>query len=284
MNNTKVFVLLAGLAALFGAIGSALGGQQGMILALVIAAAMNLGLYFTSGTLVLRMYGAREVTGAEVPELYALVDQLRQRAGLPMPRLAIAAQRQPNAFATGRNASHAVLCVTEGLLGTVEGEELAGVLGHEIGHIRNHDMLLQTISATMAAAIVNLARFGLWFGGGRRPGERAHPLATLGMLVFAPLAAMLMQLAISRQREFKADATSAGLTGNPLGLAGALAKLEAGAREAPMDVSPAVAPLAQVNPLGGQAAGLTRLFSTHPPIRERIERLQAMAAHAGVLV
>lgn len=284
MNNTKVFVLLAGLAALFGAIGSALGGEQGMILALILAAVMNVGMYFTSGTLVLRMYGAREVTAADAPELYALVDQLRQRAGLPMPRLAIAAQRQPNAFATGRNASHAVLCVTEGLLATVDGDELAGVLGHEIGHIKNHDMLLQTISATMAAAIVNVARFGFLFGGGRQRGQRANPVAALVMLVFAPLAAMLLQFAISRQREFTADATGAALTGNPLGLAGALAKLEAGARAAPMDVSPAVAPLAQVNPLGGEAPLLGRLFSTHPPIRERIARLEAMAAHTGALV
>lgn len=284
MNNTKVFVLLAGLAALFGAIGSALGGEQGMILALILAAVMNVGMYFTSGTLVLRMYGAREVKPADAPELYALVDQLRQRAGLPMPRLAIAAQRQPNAFATGRNASHAVLCVTEGLLATVDGDELAGVLGHEIGHIKNHDMLLQTISATMAAAIVNVARFGFLFGGGRQRGQRANPVAALVMLVFAPLAAMLLQFAISRQREFKADASGAVLTGNPLGLAGALAKLEAGARAAPMDVSPAVAPLAQVNPLGGEEPLLGRLFSTHPPIRERIARLEQMAAHAGALV
>ncbi|HEY6059303.1 MAG TPA: zinc metalloprotease HtpX [Gemmatimonadales bacterium] len=282
MNNTKVFVLLAGLAALFGAIGGALGGEQGMIMALIIAAVMNVGLYFTSGSLVLRMYGAREVTAADAPELYALVDRLRQRAGLPMPRVAIAAQRQPNAFATGRNPSHAVLCVTEGLLSTVGGEELAGVLGHEIGHIKNHDMLLQTISATMAAAIVNLARFGAVFGGRRERGERVNPFATLAMLVLGPLGAMLLQLAISRQREFKADATGATLTGNPLALAGALAKLEAGAREAPMDVSPAVAPLAQVNPLG--ASGFTRLFSTHPPITERIERLEAMAARAPALV
>lgn len=284
MNNSKVFVLLAGLAALFGAIGSALGGEQGMILALILAAVMNVGMYFTSGTLVLRMYGAREVKPADAPELYALVDQLRQRAGLPMPRLAIAAQRQPNAFATGRNASHAVLCVTEGLLATVDGDELAGVLGHEIGHIKNHDMLLQTISATMAAAIVNVARFGFLFGGRRQRGQRANPVAALVMLVFAPLAAMLLQFAISRQREFKADASGAVLTGNPLGLAGALAKLEAGARAAPMDVSPAVAPLAQVNPLGGEAPLLGRLFSTHPPIRERIARLEAMAAHTGALV
>lgn len=284
MNNTKVFVLLAGLAALFGAIGAALGGEQGMIMALIIAAVMNVGLYFTSASLVLRMYGAREVTAADAPELCALVDRLRQRAGLPMPRVAIAVHRQPNAFATGRNPSHAVLCVTEGLLSTVDGEELAGVLGHEVGHIKNHDMLLQTISATMAAAIVNLARFGAVFGGRRERGERVNPFATLAMLVLAPLGAMLLQLAISRQREFKADATAATLTGNPLALASALAKLEAGARETPMDVSPAVAPLAQVNPLGGQASGLTRLFSTHPPIRERIERLEAMAARAPAVV
>jgi heat shock protein HtpX len=201
-----------------------------------------------------------------------------------MPRVAIAAQRQPNAFATGRNASHAVVCVTEGLLGTVEGEELAGVLAHEMSHIRNHDMLLQTIAATMSGAIVNLARFGFLLGGSRRRGERGNPIAAMAMLVFGPLAAMLLQFAISRQREFKADATGATLTGRPLALAGALAKLEAGARAAPMDVSPAVAPLAQVNPLGAEEPLLGRLFSTHPPIRERIERLEAMAAHAPALV
>lgn len=282
MNNTKVFVMLAGLAALFGAIGSALGGEQGMIWALILAAVMNVGLYFMSGSLVLRMYGAREVTESDSPELYALVDQLRQRAGLPMPRLAVAAQRQPNAFATGRNSSHAVLCVTEGLLRTVEGDELAGVLAHEIGHIKNHDMLLQTISATMVAAIVNISRFGFVFGGRRERGGRVNPFATLAMMVLGPLGAMLLQFAISRQREFKADATGATLTGNPLALAGALAKLEAGARAAPMDVSPAVACLAQVNPLG--TSGLTRLFSTHPPISERIQRLQAMTAHTPALV
>jgi heat shock protein HtpX len=226
---------------------------------------------------VLRMYGARTVTAAEAPELYAMVDRLRQRAGLPMPTVAIAPQAQPNAFATGRNPEHAVVCVTEGILGLVSREELEGVLAHELAHVKNRDMLLQTVTATMAAAISNLAWMGM-FAGGRDDDEGGNPIAGLLMVLLAPIAASLVQLAISRQREFKADAVGAQISGRPLALANALRKLDAGAHRIPMRVSPAAAPLAQVNPLAFSGGSMARLFSTHPPTAERVARLQALAA------
>ena len=272
VGNLKVFVLMAGLTALFIAIGSFVGGEPGMLIALVMAAAINLGLYYSSSSLVLRMYGARPVTEAEAPELYGIVDALRRRAGLPMPVVAIAAQEQPNAFATGRNADHAVVCVTEGILNVVDRDELSAVLGHELAHVVNRDMLLMTVAATMAAAVSNLARFGLWFGGGRR--DRRGSVEGLAMMILAPIAAMLIQLAISRQREYKADTVGARISGDPHALASALRKLDAAAHEIPMNVSPAVAPLAQVNPLAAHGAGIATLFSTHPPIAERIARLE----------
>lgn len=275
MNNAKVFVLMAGLTALFGGVGALLGGQSGMVMALVFAAVMNVAMYWGSSTMVLRMYGARVVTAAEAPELYEMVDRLRQRAGLPMPVVAIAPHAQPNAFATGRNPEHAVVCVTAGLMDLVSREELEGVVAHELAHIRNRDMLLQTVTATMAGAISNLAHFGLFFGG--RDDEDGSPAAALMMAILAPVAAMLIQFAISRQREFKADQVGAQISGRPLALASALARLESGARRIPMDVAPAVAPLAQVNPLAGMG-GVSKLFSTHPPTEERIARLQALAA------
>lgn len=275
VNNLRVFVLMAGLTALFIAVGSFAGGDQGMIIALVLAAAINLGLYYSSSSLVLRMYGARPVTQAEAPELYEIVDELRSRAGLPMPVVAIAAQEQPNAFATGRNAEHAVVCVTEGILGVLDRDELSAVLGHELAHVVNRDMLLMTVAATIAAAVSNLARFGLWFGGGRRR-DRRGSMEGLAMLILAPIAAMLIQLAISRQREYKADAGGAQISGDATALARALRKLEDAAHQIPMNVSPAVAPLAQVNPLAAYGTGLAALFSTHPPITERIARLQRM--------
>lgn len=275
MNNAKVFVLMAGLTALFGGVGALLGGQSGMVMALVFAAVMNVAMYWGSSTMVLRMYGAQVVTAAEAPELYEMVDRLRQRAGLPMPVVAIAPHAQPNAFATGRNPEHAVVCVTAGLMDLVSREELEGVVAHELAHIRNRDMLLQTVTATMAGAISNLAHFGLFFGG--RDDEDSNPAAALLMAILAPVAAMLIQFAISRQREFKADQVGAQISGRPLALASALARLESGARRIPMDVAPAVAPLAQVNPLAGMG-GVSKLFSTHPPTEERIARLQALAA------
>jgi len=277
MNNVKVFVLMAALTALFMAIGGYLGGQGGMLMALIFAGAMNFFMYFASDKLVLRMYGARTITAAEAPELYAMVDRLRQRAGLPMPTVAVAPHAQPNAFATGRNPEHAVVCVTEGILGLVSREELEGVLAHELAHIKNRDMLLQTVTATMAAAISNLAWMGM-FTGGRDDDEGGNPIAGLLMVILAPIAASLVQLAISRQREFKADEVGARISGRPLALASALRKLDAGAHQIPMHVSPAAAPLAQVNPLAFSGGNVAKLFSTHPPTAERVQRLQALAA------
>ena len=276
MSNTKVFVLMAGLTALFVAIGGAIGGQGGMMTAFIFAAGMNFFMYYASSSMVLKMYGARTVTAAEAPELYALVDRLRQRAGLPMPTVAIAPHAQPNAFATGRNPEHAVVCVTEGIMGLVSSDELEGVIAHELAHIKNHDMLLQTIAATLAGAITNLAHFGMFFGGG--DDEDSNPVAGIGMMLLAPIGAMLIQFAISRQREFKADAVGAEISGRPISLANALLKLDSAAKRIPMHVSPAVAPLAQVNPLQAFGnSGLSKLFSTHPPTAERVMKLEALA-------
>ena len=275
MNNIKVFVLMAGMTALFGAVGGYFGGQGGMIMALLFAGVMNFIMYFTSASMVLRMYRARTVTEAEAPELYAMVDRLRQRAGLPMPTVAIAPHQQPNAFATGRSPEHAVVCVTEGIVQLVSRDELEGVIAHELAHIKNRDMLLQTVTATMAGAISNLAHFGLFFGG--RDDEDSNPVAAIALMILAPIAAMLVQMAISRQREFKADRVGAEISGRPLSLASALTKLDTAARRIPMQVSPAAAPLAQVNPLAAFGGGMGKLFSTHPPTAERVAALQSLA-------
>jgi heat shock protein HtpX len=275
MNNIKVFVLMAGMTALFGAIGAAAGGQSGMMMALVFAGAMNFFMYYASSTMVLKMYGAKVVAEQEAPDLYRMVDRLRQRAGLPMPTVAIAPQDQPNAFATGRNPEHAVVCVTQGILQLVPPDELEGVLAHELAHIKNRDMLLQTVTATMAGAISMLGNFALFFGG--RDDENRNPIAMLVMVLVAPIAASLIQLAISRQREFKADAVGAEISGQPLKLASALEKLDAYAKRIPMDVAPAAAPLAQVNPLQAHGGGMVSLFSTHPSTEQRVARLRALA-------
>lgn len=273
MNNLKVFVLLAGMVALFGVVGGMLGGQTGMLLALVIAAVMSGVMYFNSGKMALRAYRAQVVSREQAPEIYEIVDRLRQRADLPMPQVAIAPHEQPNAFATGRNPEHAVVCVTQGLVQLVNRDEIEGVIAHEIGHIKNRDMLLQTLSATMAGAITNLARFGMY---APSEGRRGSPLAPLAALL-APIAAMVIQFAISRSREFKADATGAAISGKPLALASALGKLQMAAKRIPMAVSPTMAPLAQVNPLSAFRGGIASLFSTHPPTEERIARLEAIA-------
>ena len=277
MNNIKVFALMAGLTALLVALGGAFGGQNGMIMMLLFAGASNFFMYFASSSMVLRMYKARVVTEQEAPELFAMVDRLRQRAGLPMPTLAIAPHEQPNAFATGRNASHAVVCVTEGILRTVSKEELEGVIAHELAHVKNHDMLLMTIAATMAGAIGNLAYFAMFFGGGRDDRNR-NPIAQLVVVLLAPIAATLIQLAISRQREFRADAVGAEISGRPLELARALVKLDQAAHRIPMQVAPAAAPLAQVNPLSAYKGGMMSLFSTHPPTEKRVEALERLAS------
>jgi heat shock protein HtpX len=277
MGNAKVFIMMAGLTALLLVLGNAFGGQSGLVMALVLAGAMNFVMYFASSSLVLRMYRARVVTQAEAPELYGMVDRLRQRAGLPMPTLAVAAHAQPNAFATGRNPEHAVVCVTEGIVRLVSAEELEGVLAHELAHIKNRDMLLQTVAATMAGAVSYLAHFGFLFGGSRDD-DGGSPLGGILMLILAPLGAMLIQMAISRQREFKADAVGAEISGRPRALASALQRLDAAAHQIPMQVNPAAASLAIVNPLAAFGGGLAKLFSTHPPTEERVERLLAMQA------
>jgi heat shock protein HtpX len=274
MNNVKVFALMAGLTAMLVAVGGVFGGQSGMLLAFVLAAGMNVFAYFSSDKMVLRMYRARVIDAAAAPELYAMVDRLRQRAGLPMPTVAIAPHAQPNAFATGRSPEKAVVCVTEGLLQMMSREELEGVIAHELAHIKNHDMLLQTVTATLAGAISNLAWFGMFFGG---QDEDSNPIGGLLMVILAPIAATMIQLAISRQREFKADAVGAQITGHPQGLATALQRLDAASRRIPMAVAPAAAPLAQVNPLAAHGGGITKLFSTHPPTAERVEKLLALA-------
>jgi heat shock protein HtpX len=277
MNNMKVFLMMAGLTALFGWLGGWFGGQSGMVMALAFAGVMNFVMYWASSSMVLRMYGAKTVSPSEAPDLYQMVDRLRRRAGLPMPTVAIAPHQQPNAFATGRNHSHAVVCVTQGMLELVPPAELEGVIAHELAHIKNHDMLLQTFTATLAGAISNLANFALFFGSADRDGEGGSPVGGLLMAILAPIAAMLIQFAISRQREYKADAVGAAISGRPLELARALTKLETYAHRIPMNVSPAVAPLAQVNPLAAYSGGLLKLFSTHPPTAERVARLEAMA-------
>ncbi|HEX8455308.1 MAG TPA: zinc metalloprotease HtpX [Longimicrobium sp.] len=288
MNNVKVFGLMAGLTALFVMAGGAFGGQGGVIIALVMAAAMNFFAYFGSATMVLRMYNAQVITPEQAPVLYAMVDRLRQRAGLPMPTVAIAPHMQPNAFATGRNPENAVVCVTEGILQLVSRDELEGVIAHELAHIKNRDMLLQTFTATLAGAISSLGQMAMWGAlfGGNDEEEGGGAVGAILMIFLAPLAASVIQMAISRQREFKADAVGAEICGRPLSLAHALRKLEAGAERIPMHVSPAAAPMAQVNPLASlHGGGFARLFSTHPPTEERVARLEAMAgARVGALV
>jgi heat shock protein HtpX len=274
MNNVKTFVLLAGLMGLFLLAGQLLGGSQGLLLALVFGSLFNFVMYFFSDRLVLRMYGAQLVGRDQAPELYAMVDRLRQRAGLPMPKVAVAPHEQPNAFATGRDPEHAVVAVTTGILKYMPQDELEGVLAHELAHVKNRDMLISTVAAGIAGAISNLP-YLLLFGG--RDDDNAHPAARLALALLGPIGAMLIQFGISRQREFEADRVGAAILGRPLPLANALRRLDALAHRIPMDVAPAVAPLAQVNPLAATGGGVARLFSTHPPIEERIARLEAMA-------
>ena len=281
MNNLKVFVLMAGLTALLMVLGQAVGGHTGLVVMAGFSVVSNLAMYWFSSSMVLRAYGAQVVGPAEAPDLYAMVDRLRQRAGLPMPTVAIAPHAQPNAFATGRNPEHAVVCVTEGLLGLMSRDELEGVIAHELAHIKNRDMLISTIAASMAGAISaigSMLQWGAMLGGMRGDDdEGGSPIGALAMAIVAPIAAMVIQMAISRQREFKADRVGAEITGRPLGLASALRKLELGAQRIPMQVAPAVAPLAQVNPFSGGMGGIAKMFSTHPPTAERIAALEAFA-------
>jgi len=274
MNNLRTFVLLAGLVSLCVLAGQLLGGSQGLVLGLAVGGLVSFGSYFFSDRVVLRMYNARLVTAQEAPELYATVDRLRQRAGLPMPKVAITLAEQPNAFATGRSPSHAVVAVTQGILKYMPADELEGVLAHELAHVKNRDMLISTVAAVIAGALSNLP-YMLMFGGGRDD-EDTHPMARLALILLAPLGAMVLQFAISRQREFEADRVGAEITGRPMPLANALRRLDRLSHEIPMNVSPAAATLAQVNPLAAYGGAMSSLFSTHPPTGARVERLEAM--------
>jgi heat shock protein HtpX len=275
MNNVKTFVLMAGLLGLFVLVGQLIGGSSGLVAALLFGSLFNFIMYFFSDRLVLRMYGAHLVTAQEAPELYAMVDRLRQKAGLPMPKVAVAPHEQPNAFATGRNPDHAVVAVTTGILKYVPQEELEGVIAHELAHIKNRDMLIATVAAGIAGALSNLP-YLLMFGGGRDD-DNGHPYVQLALILLAPIGAMLIQFAVSRQREFEADRVGAQILGRPMPLANALIRLDSLAHRIPMHVAPAAAPLAQVNPLAAQGGVLSKLFSTHPPTPERVARLEAMA-------
>ncbi|HEV7666250.1 MAG TPA: zinc metalloprotease HtpX [Chloroflexota bacterium] len=280
MHNTiKTTVLLAALTALLVLIGGALGGQAGMVLAFGFAIVINLGAYWFSGDIALRMAGAREVSPQEAPELHQLVEELATYARLPKPRVAIIDSPSPNAFATGRDANHAVVAATSGILGILTRDELAGVLAHELGHVRNHDILISSIAATIAGAITmvaNMAQWALIFGGfgGRDDDEGQNPFAALLMILVAPIAALLIQMAISRSREYAADEAGARIQGNPESLARALEKLEMASSVRPLPVNPAVAHMFIVNPLKG--VNFAGLFSTHPPLQERIKRLRSM--------
>jgi heat shock protein HtpX len=278
-NTLKTTALLAALTALLIVIGGFLGGRGGMLLFFGLAIVLNLGAYWFSGDIALRMAGAREVSEQEAPELHQLVAELATYARLPKPRVAIIDNPSPNAFATGRDANHAVVAVTTGILGILNRDELAGVLAHELGHVRNHDILISSIAATIAGAITMLAQAAQWamlFGGfgGSRDDEDTNPFAALLMIIVAPIAATLIQLAISRSREYAADDTGARLHGNPESLARALEKLEMATSVRPLPVNPAVAHMFIVNPLKGM--NFAGLFSTHPPLEERVRRLRAM--------
>ncbi|RTZ94437.1 MAG: zinc metalloprotease HtpX [Deltaproteobacteria bacterium] len=279
MNQAKTFFFMAVLTILFVFLGNLLGGRQGAIIALVIAAGMNFFSYWYSDKLVLSMYKAKPVTEAEAPELYNLVRELSQRAGLPMPKVYIIPNDSPNAFATGRSPSHAAVAVTTGALNLLSFEELAGVLGHELTHVKNRDILIGTIAATFAGAIsflATMARFGAIFGGVDDDEGGGNIFVVLIVSIFASLAAMLIQMAISRSREYLADEGGARISGNPRYLANALRKLDAYAKRIPFQsVNPSTSHMFIVNPLKG--GGLASLFQTHPPIEERIERLERMA-------
>jgi len=285
VNRVKTAMLLATLTALLLWAGQALAGQGGLMMALVFAGLMNFGAYWWSDKIILRLYGAQPITEAQAPELYGIVRDLARRGGLPMPAVYRLPQDAPNAFATGRDPDHAAVAVTDGLVQMLDREELTGVIAHELGHVKNRDTLIMTVAATIAGAVsmlANIAQWGLIFGGGRSSDdeEQHHPVAGLLGIVLAPIAAMLVQMAISRSREFLADEAGARLSGNPLALAGALRKIEAWSQRVPMTAgSPATAHLFIINPFSG--GGVARLFATHPATSERIRRLEAMARRSA---
>jgi len=280
-NRVKTFILLAGLTVFLVLLGQLIGGKSGMQIALIIAVLMNFFSYWFSDKLVLRMSGAQEVSEAEAPELHRLVAELSQAASIPKPRVYIIPEDNPNAFATGRNPEHGAVAVTQGILRLLTPTELKGVLAHEIGHIKNRDILIQTVASTLGAAITYLAYYGPYLGGLTRDDDEGGGVmgvvGALLMMILAPIAAMLIQMAISRSREYIADETGAQLCHNPESLARALEKLAYGVQAAPMQANPATEPLYIVNPLAG--GGIQNWFSTHPPIEERVARLRAMRSY-----
>ena len=282
MNRFKTTLLLSLLTVLLVGMGGAVGGQGGMMIAFLMAAAMNFGSYWFSDKIVLRMYNAQEISQADNPVFYAMIERLAGRAGLPMPKVYIIPDQSPNAFATGRNPSHAAVAATEGILRILSPEELEGVMAHELGHVKNRDILISTIAATFAGAISmigSMLQWGAMLGAGRDDedgGGLAGLVGSLAMAILAPIMAMLIQMAVSRSREYLADATGAEICGKPRALANALGKLQNASHQIPMhDAKPATAHMFIVNPLTG--GGMMSLFSTHPPMEERIARLQAMS-------
>ena len=281
MNYLKTAILLAGLTGLFMGVGYLIGGAGGAVVALVIAAATNLIAYWNSDRMVLSMYGAHEVDRHTAPELVDLVGELAGRAGLPMPRVFLMDDPQPNAFATGRNPQNAAVAVTSGLIQSLSREELAGVIAHELAHIRNHDTLLMTVTATIAGAVSMLAQFGMFFGG-HRDNNGPGMIGSIAMMILAPFGAMLVQMAISRTREYAADNLGARIVGQPMWLASALAKIDNAAHQIPnmeAERNPATAHMFIINPLSGH--GVDNLFTTHPSTANRIAALQQLAAELG---
>jgi heat shock protein HtpX len=270
-NGLKTALLLGLMSGLLLLLGEALGGTDGLVMGFMFAAVMNFGSYWFSDKIVLRLYRAKEV-GAEHP-LYRVVANLAQRAGLPMPRVYVIPQASPNAFATGRNPQHAAVAVTEGLLQLLDEEELDGVIAHELAHVKHRDILISSVAATIAAAIMMVSRFAMFFGGSRDERQGQNPLALLATIILAPIAAMLIQAAISRSREFSADAGAAAIVGRPDPLIRALRKLEGGARRVPLDANPATAHMFIVKPFSG---GWLSLFSTHPPTEQRVQALMQL--------
>lgn len=278
MNWMKTFLLMGAMTALFVFIGRLVGGQSGMLLAFGLAVLMNFISYWYSDKIVLAMYKAKPISEADAPEIHSIVDKLTKQAGLPMPKLYMIDTDMPNAFATGRNPDHAAVAVTTGILRLLDTSELEGVIAHELSHVKNRDILIGTIAATMAGAIMILANMARWaaiFGGGSSDDDRGNnPIVLLAISILAPIAAMIVQMAISRSREYQADRSGAEMAGKPMGLANALLKLERGNEMLPAEIAPATAHMFIVNPLKG---GVGSLFSTHPPIADRVARLEEMA-------
>jgi heat shock protein HtpX len=269
MSGLKTAVLLATLSALFITVGGLFGGQSGMVIAFGVAVAMNIGSYWFSDKIVLRMYKAQEV--ARGHRLYDMTARLAQRAQLPMPKVYVIPDMSPNAFATGRNPNHAAVAATEGIMRLLNDSELEGVMAHELAHVKNRDILISTVAATIGASITMLVQFGMFFGGGRDREQSANPIVLIATMLLAPLAAMMIQMAVSRSREFVADRTGAEIAGSPTGLAQALQRIEAGVKQIPMDANPATAHMFIMAPLSGGA--MASLFSTHPPTKARVEAL-----------